>query len=189
MIHKKSLIMFVLTLFFAGFLYSSGAMAASQPSAGSSLPEFKIQIPEQEKDRRYLGVDGTAAFTAGQMDSPFTLIEIVGAYCPYCHAQAPLFNALFSRIRKDPQMNARIKMLAIAAGATPTEVDYMRNLLNIPFPVIQDPDFDIHKALGEPRTPFVLVTSKENKVVLAHMGVVEDLDGFILKLQELTGAE
>jgi hypothetical protein len=36
-------------------------------------------------------------------------------------------------------------------------------------------------------TPFLLVTSKENKVVLAHKGIVEDLDGFILKLQELTG--
>lgn len=189
MILGRSQVAFTLALFCAGFLYSSRTMAVGQPATGSYLPPLKMQAPQQEKDRQYLGVDNNKVFTTDQVDSPFTLIEIVGVYCPYCHAQAPLFNVLYSRIRKDPQMDGRIKMIAIAAGATPMEVDYMKNLLNIPFPVIQDPDFDVHKALGEPRTPFVLVTSKENKVVLAHMGVVEDIDGFVLKLQELTGLQ
>jgi hypothetical protein len=186
MIHGKSQILLAFALICAVFLYSSGARAGTEPAVGSYMPDLKIQPPALEKDRQYLGLDGTQAFTAGQVDSPFILIEIVGVYCPHCHAQAPLFNALYNRIKKNPEMDPKIKMLAVAVGATPIEVDYMRNLLNIPFPLIQDPDFDVHKALGEPRTPFVLVASKDKKVLFTHVGVVEDIDGFLLKLQELT---
>ncbi len=179
-------LLLALMAFCVGLCYSPGTMAGSPPITGSDLPQLQMQAPEQEKDLQYLGLDGARAFTVGQVDSPFTLIEIVGVYCPYCHAQAPLFNTLYSRILKNPQMNARLKMIAIAAGATSKEVDYMKKLLKIPFPVLHDPDFEIHKALGEPRTPFTVLTSKDNKVLLTYIGVIEDIEGFLLELQKAT---
>jgi len=81
------------------------ALAGGMPATGSYLPDLKIEAPPSENDREYLGIAGdTGTFSIKQVNSPYTLIEIVGVYCPQCHAQAPLFNKLFYRLRKDPDL-------------------------------------------------------------------------------------
>ena len=74
MILGKSQVVFTLALLCAAFL-SVPHMAVGQPATGSYLPPLKMQAPQQEKDRQYLGVDNNKVFTTDQVDSPFTLIE------------------------------------------------------------------------------------------------------------------
>ncbi|MBL7213262.1 MAG: TlpA family protein disulfide reductase [Desulfobacteraceae bacterium] len=161
------------------------ALAGGIPATGSYLPDLKIEAPASEKGREYLGIGDEKTFSVKQVNSPFTLIEIVGVYCPKCHAQAPLFNKLFYRLKKAPALFEKIRMLAIAAGANSTEVDYMKKEFSIPFPVVKDPRFEIHKSLGEPRTPFTMIVSKDGKVVFAHLGIIKDIDDFFLQIMKL----
>jgi len=162
------------------------ALAGGIPATGSYLPDLKIESPPSKKDREYLGIGDTGTFSIKQVNSPYTLIEIVGIYCPKCHAQAPLFNKLFYRLRKDPDLFKRIKMLVIAAGANSTEVNYMKKEFRIPFPIVKDPKFEIHKSLGEPRTPFTMIVTSDGKVVFTHLGVIRDIDNFFLRIRKLS---
>ncbi len=170
------------------FLSSLPAVAGSPalPAAGSQLPTLKIEAASTEKDLRYLGLKAPQPFTVPQVEAPYVLIEIMSVYCPHCQAQAPLFNTLFNRIKKDSDLNGKLRMFAIAVGANNTEVEYMKKQYNITYPMLTDPEFKIHSMLGEPRTPFTIVAKKDMGVVYAHQGIIEDIDAFVLKLNELT---
>jgi hypothetical protein len=97
----------------------------------------------------------------------------------------PYFNKLFYRIKKVPEIYQKTKMLAIAVGASLLEVEYFKKEHRIPYPVIKDPKFEIHKLLGEPRTPFIMLVTREKKVMFAHFGVIKEIDKLFLKIKKL----
>ena len=154
------------------------------PVAGSYLPEFQLEAPSSKKERTYLGIGAAEAFSINQLDCQLALIEIVGVYCPQCHIQMPLFNKLFYRIKRDADINEKTKILAVAVGANAIELAYFRKKHNIPYPVIKDPNFEIYKLLGEPRTPFIMLVSRDKKILFAHLGIIRDIDTFFLKIKE-----
>ncbi len=161
------------------------ALSGSIPVVGSYLPEFQLEAPSSEKDMAYLGIDAGETFSINQLNCQLVLIEIVGVYCPQCHIQMPLFNKLFYRIKRDAEMFKKSRILAVAVGANPIEIAYFKEKHHIPYPVIKDPEFEIHKLLGEPRTPFIMLVSSDKKVLFAHLGIIKDIDRFFLQIKRL----
>jgi peroxiredoxin len=159
------------------------ARAAGLPQKGGALPSFQLPVPASENDQRYLGVNGPT-FQLKEVQCQVLLVEILGAYCPLCYQQAPLFSKLFGRLNKR-NLGDRVKMLGVAIGATPMEVEQLRKNGSYEFPVVQDESFAVHKLLGEPRTPFTLLIDKDGRVLYAHLGVIEDVDAFYLVIQDL----
>lgn len=157
--------------------------AAGLPQKGGTLPPFQLPAPASDNDREYLGVKGPT-FQLKDVPCRVLLVEILGAYCPLCYQQAPLFSKLFARINKR-NLGDKVKMLGIAIGATPMEVEQLRKNGSYEFPVVQDESFAVHKLLGEPRTPFTMLVGKDGKVLYAHLGVIEDVDAFFQAIQDL----
>jgi thiol-disulfide isomerase/thioredoxin len=166
------------------FLDSTPAQSQSVPCVGSHIPKFQLLVPENEEDKQYLGIVTSQTFSIDQVDGQVVLVEIMGVYCPRCHLQAPLFNQLFQKIRKNPDMDGKIKFVAIAAGATSMEVEFMRKQHGIPFPLFEDPNFEIHQLLGQPRTPFAMLISSQEKVLYAHLGIIDDLDSLLQEIEQ-----
>ena len=161
----------------------SPAWEGSLPTTGSSLPPLLLEPPASKEECRYLGISPKEKFSLSQVDSRIVLIEIIGVYCPVCHTQAPQFNQLFYRIQKDFTLAKKVKMLAVAVGATPMEVSYLKQEFRIPFPIVKDPGFSIHKILGEPKTPFTMIIDKDGKVVFVHQGALEDFESLLLQIK------
>lgn len=180
----RRVIIFLCMVFVLG-VQLAPALSASIPSSGSLLPEFTLEVPASAKDRAYLGIGAAKTFSIDQMDCDLALIEIVGVYCPQCHIQMPLYNKLFYRIKKNTDLYSRVKMVAVVVGATPMENSYFKEKHRIPYPVIKDAQFEIHKLLGEPRTPFIMIVSKDKKILFAHRGIIKDMDKFLIKIKRL----
>lgn len=159
------------------------AQSAGLPQKGGTLPVFQLPVPVSENDQKYLGINGQV-FQLKDVQCQVLLVEILGAYCPLCYQQAPLFSKLFARINKR-NLGDRVKMLGVAIGATPMEVEQLRKNGSYEFPIVQDESFAIHKLLGEPRTPFTMLIGKDGKVLYAHLGVIEDVDAFFQVIQDL----
>jgi hypothetical protein len=165
-------------------LFIETPCAGNLPTAGSSLPPILLEAPVGKQEIQYLGIGPGKTFPLSKVDSQLVLIEIIGVYCPECHTQAPLFNQLFHRIQKDVALAKKVKMMAIAVGATPMEVAYLKKEHQIPFPIIKDQFFVIHKLLGEPRTPFSLLVTKDRKVLFSRLGVIADLNKFLEQVKQ-----
>lgn len=157
--------------------------AAGLPKPGATLPAFELPAPAAEKARDYLGISGER-FRLADIPGRVLLLEVIGIYCPQCYQQAPLFNTLFSRIEKG-RLKGQVKMLALAAGGNDTEINYLTEQVQYLFPIVADPRFEVHQLLGEPRTPFTLLLDPSGKVLYTHMGVIENIDAFLKRINEL----
>jgi len=141
------------------FLTASSSIYAADkpPQKGESLPAINLPIPKSPDEKSYLGLSGGGSFKIPQIKAKAVIIEIFSMYCPYCQKDAPGVNELYTLIENDPDLKKKVKLIGIAAGNTPFEVDVYRKNYTVPFPLFPDQDFTIHKACGEVRTPYFIV--------------------------------
>lgn len=158
--------------------------AAGLPAAGDKLPDLSMDPPSDPASAAELGVAADAPFGLAQIKPELVLLEVIGVYCPQCHRQLPGFNSLAARLKK-AGLRDRVMMLGIAAGGTPQETAYLRAKGGYAYPVVPDPEYRVHKLLGEPLTPFTLLVDKTGTVRFAHLGVIEDVDGLFARIRDL----
>jgi len=169
----------ILALFLA--LAPVAGSAMSLPEAGQTLKPFAIPTPPAAADKTYLGVGGES-FTLADVKAKLIMLEFSGVYCPICHEQAPYVRKLYKRVEKAGLMD-RMRIFSVAGGATQVEVDSARAQYNAPYPIIRDPDFAVHDALGEPKTPFTMLLRPDGTVLWTHLGRIEDFDAFFQTIQ------
>jgi thiol-disulfide isomerase/thioredoxin len=126
------------------------------PAKGDVLPEIKIPVPENATDRSYLGLESSGFFKIPHIKAKVVIVEIFSMYCPHCQREAPEINRLYSIIEGNPDLKDKIKLIGIGAGNSSFEVGVFKKKYNVPFPLIPDEDFSIHKRIGEVRTPYFL---------------------------------
>jgi hypothetical protein len=161
--------------------------SVATPQKGSLMPTMTLNAPASQKECDYLGIAPQQPFQLADVNAELIMLEIIGVYCPQCHKQRPYINRLYHRIQKDAAMAKKVKFVGIAVGATPMEVAYLVKESRIPYPIVADGTFDAHKRLGEPRTPFNIVATKEGKVLWTHLGIIEDMNAFRSTLKSLAG--
>lgn len=166
------------------FGFAVPAFSEPLPSKGSVLPDLQLTSPVSEADRAYLGIGNAESFTLDQVKGRIFVIEVVGVYCPQCHTQFPRNNKLFKMIAQNENMRESVKMFAIAAGATSMEAEFLVKQAKIPYPVLEDPKFENHKLLGEPKTPFTMIVRNNGVVEYVHLGTF-DIDEFFSSLKQL----
>lgn len=164
-------------------LSAAPARAMELPAKGDVLKPFPMTVPPLAGDQAYLGVSGET-FTLADLKAKVIVLEFSGVYCPICHDQAPYVRKLFKRIER-AGLGEKVKLFSVAGGATQMEVDHVRGQYNAPYPIIRDPEFSVHAALSEPKTPFTMLLRPDGKVLYSHLGRIEDFDEFFQTIQSL----
>ena len=166
------------------FFFAAGSALAAPPVSGESMPELVFPVPADPAGQEMLGVTGKTTFTFADLKADLIFIEIIGVYCPQCVKQSPGFKTLFNRLNKG-KLQGRVAMFGLAAGGTEAEVKMLLGTGQYLFPVLSDPEYALHKALGEPLTPYTIVCKPDGSVVYDHLGVVEDVDALYQHIKTL----
>lgn len=148
-----------------------------------SLPQFTLNLDGNSSAQKYLGLKNNKPFSISDVQAKLILIEVFSLYCPICQKQAPVANKIYKYIQQNSELSKDIKMIGIGAGNNQREVNVFRETFRVPFPLFTDPDFVIHKKLGEPRTPMTILTMKNGKILSIHYGVIENAEDFVQKLK------
>jgi thiol-disulfide isomerase/thioredoxin len=186
--HGQARTMFALVALFLGFLWGPPchAQRTQPPAEGAPFPDIRIPAPSSEESRGYLGLKGKEAFKVGQIDAEMVIVEVFSMYCPHCQREAPSVNSLYRIIDGRPDLKGKIKIMGIGAGNTGFEVDLFSKKYGILFPLIPDPDLNLHRVLGEVRTPYFIAVKLgkdgQQKVLYSQAGSPGEPDKFLESL-------
>jgi hypothetical protein len=161
---------------------------------GDPFPELVLTLSGPDHDLSYLGLGGNASFTPSQVRAELLLVELLNVHCIHCQQQAPSYNELFKLIETTPATRGRIKLLGIAVGNLPEEVEAFRRAYQVPFPIVADPRFAAHRALGGSATPFSIYVRQDSSgqsgvVAKTHLGLNADIQKVFTELAQLADAD
>lgn len=144
------------TLAFWTLLMLLAVPAWAQSAPSGLLTDLELPGPLTREQADYLGVPKDAAsFRLSEIKGEYLLLEVFSMYCPHCQREAPRVNELYRAVAASPYAG-RILFLGLGAGNSAFEVDVFRKQYKVPFPLFADPDFLIHKAVGQVGTPCFL---------------------------------
>jgi len=175
---KRSPIHAVWVIFLSLILSYSLSWAETKP-VGFAIPFPDLTFTQglSKGEQNYLGIPQKKTFSFKEIRGNLILIEFISIYCVSCQRQAPIFNELYSSIEKDPGLKGKVKMIGVAAGNNLNEVEIYKKTYQVPYPIINDPKFDAHTAVGSPRTPFSIWVRKDAQgkgiVVSTHLGLMD----------------
>jgi hypothetical protein len=93
---------------------------------------------------------------------------------------------MYRKIEDDEKLRGRVKLIGIGAGNTSLEVGYFQKKYSIAFPLFADPDFALHKKLGQVRTPYFIgvriMDDGSHKVYYSKLGGAGDGDVLMNRL-------
>jgi peroxiredoxin len=176
------------------FTYSL-SLAGSPPAVGGMPPDIKLSMPNNMVDKNYLGLGifGFGSFKIPEIKARLVIIEIFSMYCPYCQKEAPNVNQLYAKIEQNPTLKGKIKIIGIGVGNTSYEVGTFKKKYNVPFPLIADADYVIHKMVGEVRTPYFIGVKMNpdgsHQVIYSKLGEMEGVDQFLATIVRLSGVQ
>lgn len=170
--------MLVLILFLVVSFCRGLALAETKP-LGFAVPfpnlVFTQSLPREEQN--YLGLPSKKIFSFREIKGNLILVEFLSIYCINCQRQAPVLNQVYSSVEQDPGLRGKVKMIGIAAGNNLSEVQVFKKEYSVPYPILSDPKFDAHTAIGGPRTPFSIWVKREAQgnsiVVSTHLGLID----------------
>ncbi len=175
---KRSLIHAVWVIFLSLILFYSLSWAETK-TVGFAIPFPDLTFTQilSKGEHNYLGIPQKKTFSFREIRGNLILIEFISIYCVSCQRQAPIFNELYSSIENDPGLKGKVKMIGVAAGNNLNEVEIYKKTYQVPYPIISDPKFDAHVAVGSPRTPFSIWVRKDAQgkgiVVSTHLGLMD----------------
>ena len=185
--HKKPvLISSCLTLLFLLILFHNSVFGAigKAISVGQTLPEFKLDVPGLDAEKKYLGLENDDPFTLAQLPGKLVLVEIFSTTCGTCIKSAPGMNKLFKLIQNDPELKKDLKMMAIGQGDSAKKVGLWRKKFRVKFPLFPDRKREVFKKFGTPGTPYTVLINKSGMVLYAHGGEIKNIEEFIGELKE-----
>jgi peroxiredoxin len=157
--------------------------------AGSAMPAVTFPAPQTEEGAEYLGVEPGQPFEPQDIQAKALVLQIMNMYCIHCQREASRVNELY-RLIQDRGLDGRLKVLAVGAQNTPYEVGLFSERYKVPFPILPDPELELHSALGERATPhFYLVDltqGEHGKIVASHKGPLPKLEKFLESAESLT---
>jgi thiol-disulfide isomerase/thioredoxin len=142
---------------------SSPKIPQAPPQLGDRLPKISFPNSLSPEENNYLGLGQRRNFSLDDIKARLILVDFISTNCNFCIQSIPTMNEIYKAVEKDPGLRGNVKMVAVAAGGTLTEIDYFKKTYGLLFPIFADPEYEAHESVGEPRVPFLIFARKDRQ--------------------------
>jgi peroxiredoxin len=183
----------IVTLLLSSQGFAGGASLAPgmKPLAtGQIAPNIDFSLPISQGEAAELGLKPDAkAAQLNDVRAQAVVLVVFSMYCTYCQGEAPELAALHGLI-KEKGLSDKLTLLGLGVGNSPFEVNVFRKKYALAFPLLSDPDFAAHKALGEVGTPYYYILKRRgNEFVIVDqlLGCMTSSGAFLDSVLDKTG--
>jgi len=161
-------------------LHGLGFAESNPVHIPARFPDLSFDNSLSKNELQYLGIQRDSTVSINDINGIFILVELTNTYCVSCKNNIKIFNEVYKKTLHDTELRDNIKIISIAIGNNNREVDSFKNEHNILYPIVTDPEFAAHKALGEPRVPYMMYVRRDAKgellIFKIHRGVFDSAD-------------
>lgn len=153
---------------------------------GTRLPKIIFRNAVSNETKAYLGVSRVKDFSLRDIGGSLYVIEVFSTYCISCPKNVPILNEVYRTLDRDAITSKKVKIFGIAIGNTEREIEHYIAAHQVVYPILSDPDFSIHRVLGNPRVPytmFVRKTSRGPVLLDTHQGVLDSAESVFKKVR------
>lgn len=156
------------------------------------FPDFLIEADMPEGHAQYLGVPEGEPFHLSDIQGDSLFIVIFSLYCAPCQREAPALNEMYREIEARGLADS-VKFIGLAMGNTVREMEFWRDKFDVPFPLVSDEDYTLHRRLGNIGTPTHVLTRLDGStnlhVIFSKTGAVEETDEYLSAILANTDAD
>lgn len=174
-----------LCILFCPKIYSSEVSPIRQ---NKMFPNLTFRNTLSGAEQAYLKTSQKKLISLNDISGNLFIIEVFNTYCTSCPRNIAALNNVYSEIENNPQLKGEVRIIGIAAGNNLNEVKGYKKEYKVLYPILTDPAFTAHKALGQPRVPYTIFVKKNAKgkgiVVSTHQGVIESSDSLMQSIRD-----
>lgn len=152
------------------------------------FPNLTFRNTLSGAEQAYLKTSQKKLISLNDISGNLFIIEVFNTYCTSCPRNIAALNNVYSEIENNPQLKGEVRIIGIAAGNNLNEVKGYKKEYKVLYPILTDPAFTAHKALGQPRVPYTIFVKKNAKgkgiVVSTHQGVIESSDSLMQSIRD-----
>jgi hypothetical protein len=149
-----------------------------------TLPGFVFDGGLSDSERAYLGLQESGPFSISQIQADLVLVEFLNVYCYACVQQAPIMNEVYSVVASREDLRDRVRFLGIAVGNGTREIKRFHDQLEVPYPILADPEFRALDSIGNPGgTPFLILYPTRGGTAMGHLGIMADKAEFVKHIE------
>ncbi|WP_316348460.1 TlpA disulfide reductase family protein [Desulfuromonas acetoxidans] len=170
----------------------SWAQQSTPISTGYPFPELQLPMPESPRQRAYLGLNDVQGnfFSPSAIQAQVVLFEFLNVHCPHCKDQAPIYNTLYHRIERDPNLKDKVRIVGVAVGNHPKRVADFIDYYDVAFPMFLDENYLFWRDVGGKTTPFTVYVRQSapgqaGVVAGTHIGTNWDIKETLELLTEM----
>jgi hypothetical protein len=94
-------------------------------------------------------------------------------------------NRVYNFIKEDKNLSKDIKVIGIALEGQPSDLEIYKKTHKIEFPFFADPDKKIYEAVkGKLKFVPMLVLMEKNKVLMSHLGLIDNFDALLAEIKK-----
>jgi thiol-disulfide isomerase/thioredoxin len=173
---------------------ASESPGAAPLAAGASFPNISLNGDKELAllVGKGLAPEGKQSLPMSELKAEAVIAFVFSMYCPHCQREAPLLNELQS-IVDAKGLGSRVAVIGLGAGNSALEVDVFRKKYGLALALFPDPDFMIHKAVGQVGTPYHYLLKRDPaggfRVVAGLLGCIESMSAFMDDALKQLGVE
>jgi peroxiredoxin len=157
--------------------------------SGDPFPSVSFPSSLTSEEKRYLAIGEKKTIHLEEIKAELIVIKFLNTNCVYCIKLLPIFYQIYQSIEQNTELKEKIRIIGISTGDTPAELQALKDEHPVPYPVLLDPEFRAHRAVGEPRLPFIVVARKDKLrrwvVATVHIGLIFSAENFIGELKAI----